>query len=177
MDLSPIALAIGASQPERKTWREGMALDNDVHNLARNPTLAALEPDALRQLAVAAETRILRKGEILFRRDEPSDGGYLVVSGMIALDPSDHGESVRLVGPPALIGDMALIATTRRPVTATAREQTAVLKISRALFHRILEESPVSAERLKHALSERLVQFLRELDGFRGADVDPPKEV
>lgn len=143
-----------------------MALDNDVRNLARNPTLAALEPDALRQLAASAETRILRKGEILFRRDEPSDGGYVIVSGTIALDPSDHGGNVRLVRPPALIGDMALIAKTRRPVTATATEQTAVLKISRALFHRILEESPASAERLKRALSDRLVQFLSELDGL-----------
>lgn len=153
-----------------------MALDNDVRNLARNPTLAALEPDALRQLAASAETRILRKGEILFRRDEPSDGGYVIVSGTIALDPSDHGGNVRLVRPPALIGDMALIAKTRRPVTATATEQTAVLKISRALFLRILEESPASAERLKRALSDRLVQFLSELNGLRGDDVPLEKE-
>ncbi len=153
-----------------------MALDNDVRNLARNPTLAALEPDALRQLAVSAETRILRKGEILFRRDEPSDGGYVLVSGTVALDPSDDGRNIRLVQPPALIGDMALITKTRRPVTATAQEQTAVLKISRALFHRILEESPGSAERLKRELSDRLVEFLRELDGLRGTEADPAQE-
>lgn len=143
-----------------------MALDTDVRNLARNPTLAALEPEALRQLAASAETRILRKGEILFRRDDPSDGGYVLVSGVIALDASEHGQNIRLVRPPALIGDMALITKTRRPVTATAQEQTAVLKISRVLFHRILEESPVSAERLKRALSDRLVQFLGELNGL-----------
>ena len=153
-----------------------MGLDDDVRNLARNPTLATLEPDALRQLAISAETRILRKGEILFRRDETSDGGYVLVSGIIALDPSNHGHNMRLVQPPALIGDMALMAKTRRPVTATALEQTAVLKISRALFHRVLEDWLVSAERLKRVLSERLEQFLRELNGLRGADADPPPE-
>ncbi len=154
-----------------------MALDDDIRNLARNPTLAALEPDALRQLAVSAETRILRNGEVLFRRDEPSDGGYVLVSGLIALEPSDQGETARLVRPPALIGDMALIAKTRRPVTATAREPTAVLKISRTLFHRILNESPRSAERLKRVLSDRLLEFLRELDAVTkiGSETSPER--
>lgn len=142
-----------------------MALEDDVRNLVRNPTLAALDHDALRQLAVSAETRILRSGEVLFRRDEPSDGGYVIVTGAIALEPSEHGGDTRVVRAPTLIGDMALITKTRRPVTATAREPTAVLKISRQLFHRVLGDSPRSAERLKHVLSERLLQFLQELEG------------
>jgi CRP-like cAMP-binding protein len=146
-----------------------MALDDDVRNLARNPTLAALDSDALRQLAVSAETRILRDGEVLFRRDEPSDGGYVIVSGAIALAPNDLGQksdpSARVVRAPTLIGDMALITKTRRPVTAIACEPTAVLKISRQLFHRVLNDSPRSAERLKHMLSERLLNFLQELEG------------
>ncbi len=71
-----------------------------VH-LSRIPTLAVLEHDALRLLAVGAETLNLRKGEILFRRDEPSDGGYVLVSGAIALDPSDHGgQAEQIVRPP-----------------------------------------------------------------------------
>jgi CRP-like cAMP-binding protein len=142
-----------------------MALEDDVRNLARNPTLAALDSEALRQLAVSAETRILRDGEVLFRRDDPSDGGYVIVSGAIAIESADHGQAARVVRAPTLIGDMALITKTRRPATATAREPTAVLKISRQLFHRVLGDSPRSAERLKHMLSDRLLQFLQELEG------------
>ncbi len=153
-------------RPEGQAWREDMAIEDDVRNLGRNPTLAALDPEALRQLAGYAETRILRNGETLFRRDEPSDGGYVLVSGSIALDPSDHGQAAQIVLPPTLIGDMALITKTRRPATAIAREPTTVLKISRVLFHRVLNESPRSAERLKRMLSGRLVQFLHELDGL-----------
>lgn len=157
-----------------------MAIEDDIRNLARNPTLATLDPEALRQLAVAAETRILRNGEVLFRRDEPSDGGYVLVSGSIALDPSDHGQGVHgqrvhgqaahIVRPPTLIGDMALIAKTKRPATAIAREPTTTLKISRTLFHRILDELPRSAERLKRVLSDRLLQFLRELEGIAASE-------
>jgi CRP-like cAMP-binding protein len=143
-----------------------MALEDDIRNFSRNPTLAALEPDALRHLALAAETRILLKGDVLFRRDEISDGGYVLVSGSLALDPSDHGQAEHILRPPTLIGDMALITKTKRPATAIAREPTTILKISRQLFHRILNESPRSAERLKSLLSDRLVEFMHELDGL-----------
>ncbi len=143
-----------------------MALEDNIRNFSRNPTLAALEPEALRQLALAAEMRTLVKGETLFRRDEQSDGGYVLVSGSIALDLSDRSQAERIVYPPTLIGDMALITKTRRPATAVAREPTTALKISRVLFHRVLDELPHSAERLKRLLSGRLVQFLHELDGL-----------
>ena len=145
-----------------------MALENDVQALASHPTLAALEPDALRLLAFSAETRILRAGDVLFRRDEPSDGGFFVLSGAIALDPLDSGgHAARILGPGTLIGDMALIAKTKRPATAVAREHSSVLKIPRALFHRILNEHPRSAERLRRHLAERLRGFVQELDELR----------
>ena len=99
-----------------------MALEDDLRNLARNPTLAVLEPDALRRLALAATPRTLSIGDILFHRDEPSDGGFLLCAGSIALDPSGYNSAARTVYPPALIGDMALITPTRRPATAVARE-------------------------------------------------------
>lgn len=142
-----------------------MALEADIRHLSRNPTLAALEADALRELAAGVEQRMLRKGEILFRRDDVSDGGYLLVFGSILLE-TDAGQSELVVRPPTLIGDTALITKTRRPVTATAREQCSLLKISRLHFLSVLNDFPRSAERLKRVLSDKLVQFLRELDGI-----------
>ena len=62
-----------------------MALDEDMALLARQPLLSLMERDALRLLAFAAESRILRAGDVLFRAGEPSDGAVLVVSGAIAL--------------------------------------------------------------------------------------------
>jgi CRP-like cAMP-binding protein len=142
-----------------------MALEADIRHLSRNPTFAALEADALRELAAGAETVMLRKGEILFRRDDVSDGGYLLVFGSILLE-TDPGQGEQIVRPPTLIGDTALITKTRRPVTATAREQCSLLKISRLHFLSVMNDFPRSAERLKRIISDRLVQFLRELDGI-----------
>ena len=58
-----------------------MALVDDVDRLARIPVFTVLEPEALRLLAFACETRIILAGTPLFRRGAVSDGGYLVLSG------------------------------------------------------------------------------------------------
>jgi CRP-like cAMP-binding protein len=145
-----------------------MALDNDVRNLARNPTFAELEPEALRLIAFSAETRILRAGDVLFRRNDPSDGGFFILSGSIALEASDHGAvASQIAGPSALIGDLAMITATLRPATAIAREPSSVLKISRQLFHRVLLEFPLSAERLRQAFAARARELGGELEAAR----------
>jgi CRP-like cAMP-binding protein len=144
-----------------------MALEDDLRGLVRNQTLAALEPEALRRLVAAATPRVLRANEILFRCDEPSDGGYFLRSGSIAFVPLGQDSAARIVRPPALIGDMALIAPTRRPVTAVAYELASLLEIPRALFQRVLNESPRSAERLRRLVAGRLQRFTQDLDDLR----------
>ena len=63
----------------------------------------------------------------------------MVLSGLIGLAAAG---AETLVRPPALLGELALVAETRRPATATAREPTSVLKVSRTLYRRILAEYP-----------------------------------
>ncbi len=150
-----------------------MALEQDLRNLARNPTLAVLEPGALRRLALAATPRSVRAGDILFRRDEASDGGFLLCSGSIAFDPSGYNKAALIVYPPSLIGDMALITPTRRPATAVAHEPSRMLEIPRALFQRTLNESPKSAERLRRLVAARLRGFVDDLEALRERISDP----
>lgn len=157
-----------------------MGLEDDAARLLANPTLAALEPGALRLIAFSAETRILRAGDVLFRKDEVSNGGYLVLSGSIALDASDQGAaSARIVRPPALIGELALLTETVRPATAIAREPSSVLRISRQLFHRVLSEFPASAAHLRDSLAAKLTAFTGELEAVRRrlGGVDEPSDV
>jgi CRP-like cAMP-binding protein len=145
-----------------------MGIDDEIGKIARNPTLAALEPEALRLIAFAAETKSYRAGDILFRRDEISNGGVVVLTGSVAVDPSGLGAATaRIVRPPALIGETALLLQTRRPATAIAREPTNVMLISRQLFLRVLAEFPGSAEKLRQAMGTRLRQFTRELAAVR----------
>ena len=145
-----------------------MGVDDEIGKIARNPVLAALEPEALRLIAFAAEPKTFRAGDILFRRDEISNGGFVVLTGSVAVDPSGLGAATaRIVRPPALIGETALLLQTRRPATAIAREPTNVMLISRQLFLRVLGEFPGSAEKLRQAMGTRLRQFTRELAAVR----------
>ncbi|MBI3274463.1 MAG: cyclic nucleotide-binding domain-containing protein, partial [Methylocystis sp.] len=127
-----------------------MALDDDVENLRRIPLFQDFELEALRLLVSSAETRLLRAGDALFRRDEPADGGFILTSGSIALGTEDDGRPAeKIVRPFTLLGERALVAPTRRPVTAMAREPAAVLKITRQLFHRVLVDYPRTAARAR----------------------------
>jgi CRP-like cAMP-binding protein len=151
-----------------------MGLEDDVGKLACNPTFAALEPEALRLIAFAADRRVLHAGDVLFRRDEISNDGFVVLTGSIALDPSGQGAATaRIVRPPGLVGDLALVTETRRPATAIAREPSTVLRISRQLFHRVLNEFPGSSEQLRQSFSARLDQFMSELDSVRRSRLLP----
>jgi CRP-like cAMP-binding protein len=141
-----------------------MALDDDIALLARQPLLSLMERDALRLLAFAAESRILRAGDVLFRVGEPSDGAVMVISGAVALDSREDGQPAQeIVGPGALIGEIALFTAVARPVTAIAREPTQVMRLSRSVMRRVLAESPASAEAVAAAISERLRGFVDQL--------------
>jgi len=144
-----------------------MGLDDDIDKLAGIPAFAAMEPEALRVMAFSADRLALRAGDVLFRRDEVSDAGFAVLSGSVAVDASGHGATARIVRPPALIGERALLIETRHPAAAIAREPTVALKIPRQLFHRVLSEFPQSAERLRQALSRDLRQFVGALAAVR----------
>jgi CRP-like cAMP-binding protein len=145
-----------------------MALEDDLRNLSRVPFFAALEPDARRLVAFSAETRILRAGDVLFRKGEPSDGAYVLMQGSVVLDAQDNGGvDFEVSLPYSLIGELALISDTARPATAIARVPTTVLKIPRRLFHRVLNEYPSSAQALRQMIESRLVGFSQHLDNLR----------
>ena len=145
-----------------------MALDDDIALLARQPLLSLIERDALRLVAFAAESRTLRAGDVLFRRGEASDGALLIVSGAVALLGADEGRPAEdILGPGALLGEIALFTAVERPVTAIAREPTQVMRLSRSVMRRVLGESPQSAQALATALGERLRGFSGELARVR----------
>ena len=144
-----------------------MALLDDIRTLTSLPAFRDLDPEAIRLIAFSAETRILRAGDVLFRRGDSSDGGFVVLSGAIGVAPSPGRET--LVRSPALIGELALVAETLRPGAATAREPTSVLKVPRALYRRILAEYPQSAARVRAGAAAKLFAMRGELEGLRRA--------
>jgi CRP-like cAMP-binding protein len=147
-----------------------MSLDSDLRDLARIPLFAALEYEARRLLAFSAETRILRTDDVLFRKGERSDGGYFLLAGSLEIDRADGSAARKIINPPILVGELAILTDTERPATVTARAPSTVLKIPRHLFQRILKEHPRSAMQTRALVESRLTSFARDLGEARKAN-------
>ena len=145
-----------------------MTLDEEISFFEQVPTLAALGRQALRVLAIGAETRHVQNGAVLFYAGELADGGYLVQEGELLIEPGSSGGADYVVGPGTLLGELALIAETVSPVTAIAKEPATVVRISRNLFRKTLEGYPAAARRLREMMAQRLEGWTDDLAAISG---------
>ena len=144
-----------------------MGLEDDIAFFERVPTLAVLGKQALRVLAIGAETRHLQSGAVLFYAGEPTDGGYIVQEGSLVVEPETSQGAEYTVGPGTLLGELALLTDTTSPVTAIAREPTVLIRISRGLFRKMLEGYPAAALRLRDEMAGRLGDWTQDLAGVQ----------
>lgn len=145
-----------------------MALEDDIAILSAAPLFNLLDRDALRLVAFASEARNLREGDILFRKGDRSDGGYVVSRGSIALETGDDASAEPvIVGPGSLIGQAALFTRIERPATATAREASAVIRVTPSLMRRVLEEFPQAAAAIQDTMAEELARLTQGLERVR----------
>jgi CRP-like cAMP-binding protein len=154
-----------------------MTIEDDIAFFERVPTLGVLGRSALRILAIGAESRYVHGGEVLFKAGEPADGGFIVQEGRFALvaDETNSGDVIT-VGPGTLIGELAMLTDTARPVTATAIEPATVLCIPRTLLLKTLEGYPEAAKRLRDVLAKRADEWTRDIENFRWAFGAPTQE-
>jgi CRP-like cAMP-binding protein len=80
-----------------------------------------------------------------------------------------------MVGPGTLLGELALIAETKRPATATASEPSTVIRIPRTLFLKMLEGYPDAADMLRQQIVRRAQETLQDITDVRAMlDASPP---
>jgi CRP-like cAMP-binding protein len=152
-----------------------MALDDDIRALERTPLIGQIGREPLRLLAFSSEARRLVEGETLFERGTVADGAFVVIRGQVRLTRPGGGAG-QVVGPGALLGELALLTETVRPTTAVAAVPSLVLAISRTLFGRVLEEYPEIVVAVRAHLVKRLRADQAELTRIRHAllTLDPP---
>jgi len=146
-----------------------MTIADDIAFLERVPTLRRLGAGALRIIAIGAESYSIQAGQVLFTAGETADCAYIVQHGSFGLQPERPADSEVVAEPGALLGEAALLAETRRPATATAREDATVLRIPRAMFLKMLESYPDAAQRLRELIAARSDQWAREMENVRAA--------
>lgn len=133
-----------------------MSLESDMEVLGEVALFRELSRDQLRLLAFGAEHRTLRAGEILYRAEARADAGFVVVAGEVHLveGEGEHRRVAMTVGRGALLGEMALMADTRRPSSAVTATDCDFIRISRPLFRRMLQEYPVIAQQMHQRIRD-----------------------
>jgi CRP-like cAMP-binding protein len=137
-----------------------MSIDDDVALLERVPTLRVLGTAALRMLAIGSEQRHVPRDSVLFQAGEDADSGFVIQRGAFRIQ---DGGAELVAGPGTLIGELALINAMRRPSTATALEDSSVIRVARSLFQRVLESDPAAARRLRDEFAKRTSQIASDI--------------
>ncbi|WP_296746590.1 cyclic nucleotide-binding domain-containing protein [Mesorhizobium sp.] len=143
-----------------------MALDDDIRILSSVKLFQGFTQEQLRLLAFGAENTFLQAERKLYREDDEADSAYVVISGEIALYRELSGERVPIgtAGPGAMLSELALIADTRRLTSASAAVDSEVIRLSRKMFRRILEEYPELAMQLHERILEEFQQMIARIE-------------
>lgn len=124
-----------------------------------HPILATLNAEETRHLLARSTVRRFGAGATLFYKDDPGDGLYGVLAGRVVISVgSDTGKELilNMFGPGEFFGEIALLDGKGRTGTATAREDSELLFLSRAVFLPFLRQQPEAAIRIIALLCERL---------------------
>ncbi|WP_296099014.1 cyclic nucleotide-binding domain-containing protein [uncultured Agrobacterium sp.] len=126
-----------------------MALNDDIKLFAQVPLFQGFSEDQLRLIAFGAERRRVSEGHMLFRQHSPAECAFVVCHGSFDLWTEDRDgtrEIQATVGSGCLLSELALFTLCERKFTAVARQDSEVIRITRILFHRMIEEFPDVAQ-------------------------------
>ncbi|MCE1237794.1 MAG: cyclic nucleotide-binding domain-containing protein [Hyphomicrobiales bacterium] len=138
-----------------------MPLDRDLEILSGVAFFEGVSQEALKLIAFSADQRDFADKERVFSAGDHAEGGLVVIEGRIDLldERLKPPRVAERLGPGSLIGEMALIVETRRPLSAVSVGGARTLSVRRALFRRMLEGYPDIARLLEARIAERLTKL------------------
>ncbi|HVO36239.1 MAG TPA: Npt1/Npt2 family nucleotide transporter [Gemmatimonadales bacterium] len=124
------------------------------------PVFERASGEDLAAIARIAEIETYAPGQTIFHEGEMGDALYVMVRGKVAI--ASGGESLAELRPGDAFGEMAVLDEVPRSGTATAEDETEVLRIGSDEFYEILHEQVEIAEGVIRTLTRRL----READAI-----------
>ena len=121
--------------------------------------------EQLSYLAAIAEEITSVEGDVIYREQDPPDGLYLVLEGKVRLDRG--GSEILLAGSGDAFGTWSLFDEAPRVVTATAAEESCLLKIDREDFIDLLADHLLITQGVLKSIVKRLRGLMEKVDrGF-----------
>ncbi|MGH9364597.1 MAG: cyclic nucleotide-binding domain-containing protein [Thermoanaerobaculia bacterium] len=139
-------------------------------HLRRVGLFAACEERFLRELKDRVELVSFEPGQLIVEEGSAADAFYLVRGGYVKVSARSGAASLALtyLRKGDYFGEAAILLDEPWPFSFTAIDSVELVKLTRADFDRLLEESPAVGKQLWSVATERLKQ--------RGAAIDHPVE-
>jgi len=131
------------------------------------PVFERVSGEDLAPLARVAEVEVFTAGQVLAQEGEPGDAIYVIVRGRVRI--SHDGHELATNGPGDTVGEMSVLDEAPRSATATAIEETEVLRIGNEEFYEILHEQVEIAEGVIRVLADRVRRLDEQLAARRAA--------
>src|SRR5205814_924199 len=130
--------------------------------LRRLPLFSRLPDAELAELADRVRTKSFKRGEMIFRKDDPGTHLYMVLEGGVKIAlPGEFGQEalVAIMRPGEFFGELALFDRSPRSASATALEDTRAALLAGDDFLAYLESHPASFR----VVLETLARTIRRL--------------
>ncbi|MEM7426723.1 MAG: Crp/Fnr family transcriptional regulator [Pseudomonadota bacterium] len=134
-----------------------------------------MRPESLSVLSSLAKRVQLDKRAILFFQQDPGDAIYVVEHGSIEISiigESGRKLSLNVMRPPDVFGEIAALDGGPRTATATALEDSALLRLRRNDIIRAISDQPGIALDLIGVLCERLRWVSQQVEDLAMLDIE-----
>jgi CRP-like cAMP-binding protein len=111
------------------------------------------------------EQQSVKAGTVIFRERDSADAMYVIVSGRVNISKqimTGVDKTLSVLEEGEYFGEMSLLLKTTRSATATALEDTTLIRLGRDEFKQILRESPDVGMTMLTQLAERLEKANKE---------------
>ncbi|MDQ3875548.1 MAG: cyclic nucleotide-binding domain-containing protein [Actinomycetota bacterium] len=132
-----------------------LSTDRKVAALATAPLFAGLGRREMRQLAQVAESVDVKPGKVLVREGKSATEFFVIVEGQFGV--TRDGRTISELGPGDFFGEIALIESSRRSATVTAKTDGRLFVLTRRAFWDLLDSDRDVERRVLRAVAKRLL--------------------
>lgn len=135
-----------------------MNLNDELNVLRSIPLFSGIRPEALKLLAFASNRMIFQPGQNLFQEGDQATSACILLSGSATIchDVDGEQETIGVVAPHTLVGEVALFCDRPRQVTVTASSTVEALLISKDSFQKLMSSCPNTLANILNELGEQL---------------------
>jgi len=139
-------------------------MEKTGHFISNTMLFRGLPEGQAAELARIAETRVHKRGELIFSEGDPATGLYMLFTGRVKvfkLSSEGKEQILHLIGPGEPFGEVALFLGVPFPAYAEALEESKTVFLPRAAFIDLIRQDPYLAMNMLAVLSQRLKYFAR----------------